>query len=83
MANASFNLPIYFFAGKAFRENTTQMMKNFIPPFILKFYQGDTRGNLKFDIFSLRFSIFENSFYVDINLTLNVSLIHLLNFKKK
>ena len=59
------------------------MMKNFIPPFILKFYQGDTRGNLKFDIFSLRFSIFENLFYIDINLKLNVSLINLLNFKKK
>merc|ERR1711953_1246852 len=44
VANASFNLPIYFFAGKAFRENTRQMMKNFIPPFILKLYQGDARG---------------------------------------
>jgi len=43
VANASFNLPIYFFAGKAFRENTRQLVKNFIPPFILKLYTSDTR----------------------------------------
>merc|ERR1711963_466977 len=42
VANASFNLPIYFFAGKAFRENTWQLVKNFIPPFILKFYTSDS-----------------------------------------
>ena len=68
VANASFNLPIYFFAGKAFRENTRQLVKTFIPPFILKFYTSDsrqdTRGNLKFDKFSTSSLHLENCTYI-------------------
>jgi len=44
VANASFNLPIYFFAGKSFRENSLDLLKKIIPGFILRFASAGNRG---------------------------------------
>ena len=44
MVNASLNLPIYFFAGKTFRETSLELIKCFLPPFIIRFYQDNNIG---------------------------------------
>jgi len=47
VVNASLNLPIYFFAGKSFRETSLDLIRCFIPPFIIRFDQEDnTDGNV-------------------------------------
>merc|ERR1711892_396659 len=41
VVNASLNLPIYFFAGKSFRESSLELVKCFLPPAIIR-VGGDT-----------------------------------------
>jgi len=44
VANASLNLPIYFFAGKSFRENSIEFLKSFVPVFVTRLFSLNRRG---------------------------------------
>ena len=48
VANASCNLPIYFFAGKSFRENSLELVRSLIPSFLERLTLSDTRGIVMF-----------------------------------
>ena len=52
VVNASINLPIYFFAGKAFRENSVQVIKNLFTPFAINLFEDNNAGKVMLPLIS-------------------------------
>eukprot|EP00092_Neocalanus_flemingeri_P014437 GFUD01015576.1.p1 GENE.GFUD01015576.1~~GFUD01015576.1.p1 ORF type:complete len:498 (+),score=105.88 GFUD01015576.1:152-1645(+) len=57
VVNASLNLPIYFFAGKSFRETSMQLIRCFLPPFIIRVDEDNNIGWRCFNCGTINLSI--------------------------